>query len=81
MKHDQDHNDTLTYRGANELAARIRDYWTRRGYSEIQTFVLQVNAKDYSTIYCVRSNIGPLGFPERLPSNDNVEEFSERKVS
>jgi hypothetical protein len=62
----------LTSRGAQRLAKRIERYWQERGYAGIQTNLLPYiidegmrERGEHKTLYFVRSNIGPLGFPPR----------------
>lgn len=61
--------DLLCYRPAEALAQTISRYWIARGYLGIKTH-LEPARLDSSkigpaaeTLYLVRSNIGPLGFP------------------
>jgi hypothetical protein len=66
--------DSLTFTGATALADRIRKYWAARGYPNVKTFVTKISIGEQgSTFYCVRSNIGPKGFPVVDPDNDNEE--------
>jgi hypothetical protein len=63
--------DAMTAQGANALAARIREFWQARGYHGIETRVVSVDRcrsqsrPEVEIIYCVRSNIGPNGFPPK----------------
>lgn len=51
-------NDTLTPRGAQALADRIRNFWLAQGYSGIQTWVEQIPGIMYGqTCYIVRTNM------------------------
>ena len=61
MLRSNDSLDSLTSSGAHELAERIRDYWVKRGYPNVKTFVVPVLV-GRGDIYCVRSNIVD-GFP------------------
>jgi hypothetical protein len=64
-----DAGDTLTFNGATALAARIREYWAKRGHPNVETFVTQASGgKGRDTTFCVRSNLGPNGLPRRLPA-------------
>jgi hypothetical protein len=60
--------DHLSKSGAHSLAAQIKDYWTARGYSGIQTSITPINMSGMAIqepSYAVRSNIGPSGFPPK----------------
>jgi hypothetical protein len=63
---------TLTEAGAQRIAKKIENYRGARGYSGIRTCVEPLIVPDElcrdherRTIFVVRSNIGPLGFPPR----------------
>jgi hypothetical protein len=60
----------FTARGAEKLAKRIERYWKERGYAGIKAHIVEhivdlelLERGERRTIYFVRSNIGPLGFP------------------
>lgn len=58
----------LNERGAKKLARKIEDYWKKRGYYGIETWVIDqvCNAKSGpETFYFVRTNIGANGFPPK----------------
>jgi hypothetical protein len=62
----------FTERGAKMLGKRIEGYWRNRGYVGIQTHLIEHVVDDgmcepgeRKTIYFVRSNIGPLGYPPK----------------
>jgi hypothetical protein len=62
----------LTEPNARKLAKRIERYWAERGYdckTEIVDHISDEATRppphERHTIYCVRSNIGPDGFPPR----------------
>jgi Transcription termination factor nusG len=63
----QDPNaDSTTEAGARVLAWRIESYWRGRGYAGIATRVeevLGVSTTYRARAFCVRSNLGPDGFP------------------
>lgn len=68
----RDTSNTLTKVGAERLARRIEDYWRKRGYTGIKTKIdghivdnVLLEPGERRTIFFVRSNIGPLGFPPR----------------
>jgi hypothetical protein len=59
----------FTEKGAQKLAERIERYWAERGYAckthlvEHITHEAEREHGERHTIYFIRSNIGPLGFP------------------
>jgi hypothetical protein len=57
---------------ANAMATQIREYWREKGYYGIQTFVVPsftpVGRHGPVEIYSIRSNIGPLGYPPKMPN-------------
>lgn len=60
----------FTERGATKLAKRFERYWQAQGFAGIETRVVDdivdeelCERSERRTIYFVRSNIGPLGFP------------------
>ena len=59
-------SDSLSQGGAERLAERIETYWRLRGYFGIKT-TLDVFPLGDKFGYAVRSNIGPKGFPPKLP--------------
>lgn len=63
-------HDFLSHDGARLLAQRIRQYWLEQGYPGIQTKLDAVDIQNVklggeAILYCVRSNIGPDGFPPK----------------
>jgi hypothetical protein len=58
--------------GAKRLARKVEAYWQTRGYFGIKTKIVAhvddalLEPSERRTIYFVRSNIGPLGFPPRV---------------
>ena len=61
----------INERGAEQLASRIREYWIGRGYlgilAEPVVVVDRFRSRNRHWIWSVRTNIGPDGFPPRLP--------------
>jgi hypothetical protein len=62
----------LTEPNARKLAKRIEQYWRKQGYAGIKTHIVEHITDettrerwDRHTIYCIRSNIGPDGYPPR----------------
>jgi hypothetical protein len=60
----------FTERNAERLAKRIEKYWKERGYAGIKTHIVEHivdegirERGEHKTLFFVRSNIGPLGFP------------------
>jgi hypothetical protein len=60
----------FTRPGAEKLQGIIERYWRRKGYRGIETRIVEhicdraeLEPRERATIYFVRSNIGPLGFP------------------
>lgn len=64
-------NDLYSPAGAARLAKRIVRYWRDRGFHGItaEPYKLGSNFTSIATgdWYGVRSNIGPFGYPPRLP--------------
>jgi hypothetical protein len=65
---DMQINNTMTLSGATRLAKRIEQFWLDRGYAGIETTTgAEMGPKgkngDQQSIYSVRSNIGPTGYP------------------
>jgi hypothetical protein len=57
--------DYCSLSGARQIVATIADYWHRRGYL-VNLYIEPMQARGdqpASTVYCVRSDIGPSGFP------------------
>lgn len=59
-------SDRCTPAGAAELAEKIVDYWRARGFPLIKAWVDDVARFSNASIYGVRSNILPNGFPPRV---------------
>jgi hypothetical protein len=63
--------DMINERGAERLASRIREHWIGRGYlgivAEPVVLVDRFGTRSRRLIWSVRTNIGPDGFPPRLP--------------
>ena len=61
----------ISERGAEQLASRIRAYWIGRGYlgivAEPVAVVDRFGSRNRHWIWGVRTNIGPDGFPPRIP--------------
>jgi hypothetical protein len=61
----------MNERGAEQLAFRIREYWIGRGYlgivAEPVVLVDRFGSRNRHWIWGVRTNIGPDGYPPRLP--------------
>jgi hypothetical protein len=61
----------INERGAERLAIRIREYWIGRGYlgivAEPVVLVDRFGSRNRHWIWGVRTNIGPDGFPPRVP--------------
>jgi|TARA_R100000501_G_C2582349_1_gene85150 hypothetical protein len=61
--------DWSSKQGAEQIAARIKEYWRARGYTGLTTHLSCVNTRsktiDHRWIWQVRSNIGPTGYPPR----------------
>jgi hypothetical protein len=69
--------NNLTEAGAKRLARKIEDYWRKRGYTGIKTKIVDhvdndalLEPGERRTIFFVRSNIGPRGFPPRKDSSE-----------
>lgn len=66
-------DDHSSEEGAAKLAKTISDYWLKRGYGGIKTWVEKVASPIKApsgrpaahTIYVIESNIGPDGYPPR----------------
>jgi hypothetical protein len=69
--HDGESSCMINERGAEQLASRIREYWIGRGYlgivAEPVVLVDRFGSRNRHWIWGVRTNIGPDGFPPRLP--------------
>ena len=53
--------------GAEALAVRLANYWRKRGFHGIRTSLMRIaHNGGRDMLWCVRSNIGPNGFPPRL---------------
>ena len=60
----------INERGAERIASRIREYWIGRGYLGIvaePVVLVDRLGRNRRLIWGVRTNIGPDGFPPRLP--------------
>jgi hypothetical protein len=71
-EHEEDgRGNMISEHGAQRLASRIRDYWVGCGYlgivAEPVVLVHAVGSRNRRLIWSVRTNIGPDGFPPRLP--------------
>jgi hypothetical protein len=70
-QHDGESCCMVNERGAEQLASRIREYWLGRGYlgivAEPVVVVDRFRSRNRHWIWGVRTNIGPEGFPPRLP--------------
>lgn len=68
---DREGRSAINERGAEQLAVRIREYWISRGYfgivAEPVVLVDRFGSRNRHWIWGVRTNIGPDGFPPRLP--------------
>ena len=68
---DCESHSMISERGAEQLASRIREYWIGRGYlgivAEPVVVVDRFHSRNRHWIWSVRTNIGPDGFPPRLP--------------
>lgn len=51
--------------GATMLADRIKAFWQAQGYNGVKTRVVESGAA-YLSMYAVRSNIAPLGYPPKI---------------
>lgn len=52
-----DSHDSCTFDGATRLAAKVREYWSRRGKA-VEVWVDRIdNVSDGQLLYCVRSNL------------------------
>jgi hypothetical protein len=70
-QHDDETRSVINERGAELLASRIREYWISSGYlgivAEPVVLVDRFRSRNRHWIWGVRTNIGPDGFPPRLP--------------
>lgn len=61
--------DYFKKNNAKSLQAKIEKYWRDRGYHGIKTWLTYMtftdDERDHGTLYFVRSNIGPRGFPPK----------------
>ena len=59
--------DLSSQHGAEQIAARIKEYWRARGYAGIAASISRRNTgsrtADQRYVWEVRSNIGPNGYP------------------
>lgn len=63
----QQYTQLFSQKTVVEQAQRLVAYWKGRGYHGIRvTVIRELHAKDNSPIYCIRSNIGPDGFPPKV---------------
>ena len=70
-KYDVKSRRMINERGAEQLASRIQQYWIGRGYlgivAEPVVLVDRFGSRNRHRIWGVRTNIGPDGFPPRIP--------------
>jgi hypothetical protein len=70
-EHEGENHSMISERGAELLASRIREYWIGRGYlgivAEPVVLVDRFGSRNRHWIWGVRTNIGPDGFPPRVP--------------
>jgi hypothetical protein len=70
-EHDGEGRRMINERNAEQLAYRIREYWIGRGYLGIVAHPARVidsfASRRRHWIWGVRTNIGPDGFPPRMP--------------
>jgi hypothetical protein len=70
-EHAGEGHSMISERGAELLASRIRQYWIGRGYlgivAEPVVLVDRFGSRNRHWIWGVRTNIGPDGFPPRVP--------------
>ena len=64
--------DGFSAYGAGRLRSKIHDYWIRRGFLGIKVWMEKVSGESQglnnrTSVYIIRSNIGPDGYPPRLP--------------
>jgi hypothetical protein len=61
--------DWSTLGGAESLAERVRRYWQRQGYPDLEVWV-EVQRGGREPLAVVKSRLGPGGMPPRDPACD-----------